>query len=113
MDAGADAGPGQGDGGQGDGGAGDGGSGEKEQKGDGGASQQNEPADGGSDGGAEDQDGGTPQEAKAQLLPDGGIDVNRKDAEKLLDSLKSNEKNLQLWRFKQKSKKSETNGKDW
>ena len=113
MDAGADAGQGKGDGGQGDGGAGDGGSGEKEQKGDGGASQENKPADGGSDGGAEDQDGGTPQEGKAELLPDGGIDVNKKDAEKLLDSLKSTEKNLQLWRFKQKTKKSESNGKDW
>lgn len=113
QDGGADGGQSGGDGGQGDGGSGDGGSGDQAKKGDGGASQQNEPADGGSDGGADQQDGGAPEEGKAQLLPDGGIDVNRKDAEKLLDSLKSNEKNLQLWRFKQKSKKSEPNGKDW
>ncbi len=113
ADGGADGGQGQGDGGQGDGGSGDGGQGEKEQKGDGGSSDQAEPGDGGADGGNEEQDGGAAQEGKPQLLPDGGIDVSRKDAEKLLDSLKSNEKNLQLWRFKQKTPKSEPNGKDW
>ena len=111
ADAGADGGPG-GDGGEGDGGSGDGGSGEKDKPGDGGASQEDQPGDGGSDGGADTQDAGSTQ-SKAQLLPDGGIDVSRKDAEKLLDSLKSNEKNLQLWRFKQKTPKSDSNGKDY
>lgn len=105
-DAGAPDG-GRGDGGQGDGGPRDGGSG------DGGASNQTKPGDGGSDGGFDMQDAGAPQPAQPQLLPDGGIDVNRKDAEKLLDTLKSNEKNLQLWRFKQKNQKSDPNGKDW
>ncbi len=113
MDAGVDGGDGKGDGGQGDGGAGDGGKGDKEEKGDAGSSEKPKPADGGSDGGQDEQDGGTPQEGKAQLLPDGGIDVSRKDAEKLLDSLKSTEKNLQLWRFKQKTPKSDPHGKDW
>ena len=113
QDGGSDGGQSGGDGGQGDGGRGDGGSGDQEKQGDGGAAQQNEPADGGSDGGADQQDGGALEEGKAQLLPDGGIDVNRKDAEKLLDSLKSNEKNLQLWRFKQKTPKSDSNGKDY
>jgi hypothetical protein len=108
-----DGGDSRGDGGQGDGGSGDGGQGEKEEKGDGGSSDKSERGDGGSDGGAEEQDGGSPEEGKAQLLPDGGIDVSRKDAEKLLDSLKSTEKNLQLWRFKQKTPKSDPNGKDW
>lgn len=113
ADGGSDGGEGKGDGGEGDGGSGDGGQGEKEQKGDGGSSDQAEPGDGGADGGNEEQDAGAAQEGKPQLLPDGGIDVSRKDAEKLLDSLKSNEKNLQLWRFKQKTPKSEPNGKDW
>lgn len=113
ADGGVDGGAGKGDGGQGDGGSGDGGQGEKEQKGDGGSSDQAKPGDGGADGGNEGQDGGAAQEGKPQLLPDGGIDVSRKDAEKLLDSLKSSEKNLQLWRFKQKSPKSDPNGKDW
>ncbi len=113
ADGGVDGGAGKGDGGQGDGGSGDGGQGEKEQKSDGGSSDQAEPGDGGADGGREGQDGGAAQEGKPQLLPDGGIDVSRKDAEKLLDSLKSSEKNLQLWRFKQKSPKSDPNGKDW
>ncbi len=113
ADGGVDGGAGKGDGGQGDGGSGDGGQGEKDQKGDGGSSDQAKPGDGGADGGNEGQDGGAAQEGKPQLLPDGGIDVSRKDAEKLLDSLKSSEKNLQLWRFKQKTPKSDPNGKDW
>lgn len=112
-DGGTDAGQGKGDGGQGDGGSGDGGQGEKEEKGDGGNSDQSQQSDGGSDGGQEEQDGGASQEGKAELLPDGGIDVSKKDAEKLLDSLKSTEKNLQLWRFKQKTPKSDPNGKDY
>ena len=115
SDAGADAGIDggtDGDGGQGDGGSGDGGKGEKDQKGDAGDSEQDQPGDGGSDGGADAQDAGA-KDAKSQLLPDGGIDVSRKDAEKLLDSLKSNEKNLQLWRFRQKTPKSDSNGKDY
>lgn len=116
SDGGADGGTdggGPGDGGEGDGGSGDGGQGEKEKQGDGGASEQSEPGDGGSDGGADAQDAGAPEEGKPQLLPDGGVDVSRKDAEKLLDSLKSSEKNLQLWRFKQKTPRSDPNGKDW
>jgi tetratricopeptide (TPR) repeat protein len=119
QDGGADGGVdggGQGDGGSGDGGQGDGGQGEQPQ-----------PADGGRDGGATPQpDGGSPdggqpeptdagaaQPAQPERQPDGGVDLSRQDAEKLLDSMKSNEKNLQLWRFRQKSKNSETHGKDW
>lgn len=112
SDAGADGGQNGGDGGQGDGGSGDGGQGEKDKAGDGGTSKDSQPGDGGSDGGIEEADGGM-SEGDAARLPDGGVDVSKKDAEKLLDSLKSNEKNLQLWRFKQKTQKSEPNGKDW
>lgn len=115
SDGGADAGSDGGappDGGQGDGGAGDGGQGDQEKQGDGGQSEQSQPGDGGSDGGADEQDGGL-NESQPQLLPDGGVDANKKDAENLLDSLKSTEKNLQLWRFKQKSQKSDPHGKDW
>ena len=39
-------------------------------------------------------------------------DLSKKDAEKLLDSMKNSEKNLQLWRFQQKKRKSR-NEKDW
>ena len=112
MDGGADGGAPGGDGGTGDGGSGDGGDGEKEKKGDGGQSDQSNPGDGGADGGAEAQDAGAADQ-QAKLLPDGGVDVSKRDAEKLLDSLKSNEKNLQLWRFKQKTPKSDSNGKDY
>ncbi len=113
TDGGMDGGQGPGDGGQGDGGSGDGGQGEKDKKGDAGQSSQDQPGDGGSDGGAEEsQDAGMSQ-GEPSRLPDGGVDVSKKDAEKLLDSLKSTEKNLQLWRFKQKSQKSEPHGKDW
>lgn len=111
QDGGADGG-GQGDGGQGDGGSGDGGQGEQERAGDGGQSQQSQPGDGGADGGQQTQDGGLEEVQRARLT-DGGVDLSKKEAEKLLDSMKSSEKNLQLWRFRQKTKNSEPNGKDW
>lgn len=108
------------DGGQGDGGSGDGGQGEKDQKGDGGADggqgdggDEGDPSqrsDGGADGGREQPgDAGAPQEALG--LVDGGM--TPAEAEKLLEPLKRNEKNLQLWRFRQKTQKTETHGKDW
>jgi hypothetical protein len=112
QDGGVDGG-GQGDGGQGDGGSGDGGQGDKPQKGDGGQSGENQPSDGGMDGGQQTEDGGTPEPQRAELSPDGGVDLSKKEAEKLLDSMKTSEKNLQLWRFRQKTKNSEQHGKDW
>ncbi|MEW6435078.1 MAG: aerotolerance regulator BatC, partial [Myxococcota bacterium] len=86
-----------------------------------------EPSDAGSDAGPsssadggntdagepEHADAGESQPAEPQLLPDGGVDLSKQEAEKLLDSMKSNEKNLQLWRFRQKTRNSEPNGKDW
>ncbi len=50
--------------------------------------------------------------------PDGGylgeVQLNREEAERLLDSMKQNEKNLQLWRFQQQKKRPRTqNEKDW
>ncbi|MBM4378854.1 MAG: aerotolerance regulator BatC, partial [Deltaproteobacteria bacterium] len=46
--------------------------------------------------------------------PDGGVStgMDRDRAEKLLDSMKQNEKNLQLWRFQQKRPRR-ANEKDW
>ncbi|MBL8911205.1 MAG: tetratricopeptide repeat protein [Archangium sp.] len=111
TDAGADGGTQGGDGGQGDGGRGDGGEGNQDKKGDAGQDSESSQGDAGSDGGTEEGDAG--MEQQPQLLPDGGVDVSKKDAEKLLDSLKSSEKNLQLWRFKQKTPRSDPNGKDW
>lgn len=115
QDGGVDGG-GNADGGQGDGGQGDAGQGDKQEESDGGkdGGQSDRPDGGGEDGGKpEPTDGGDTQPAQPDLLPDGGIDLSKQEAEKLLDSMKSNEKNLQLWRFRQKTKNSETNGKDW
>ncbi len=112
-DGGEDGGASQGDGGQGDGGSGDGGQGEQEQPGDAGQEAPSDQAgDGGSDGGVEQGDAGV-TESQGGVLPDGGVDLERKEAEKLLDTLKANEKNMQLWRFKQKSPRSDAHGKDW
>ena len=79
------------DGGQGDGGQGDAGQGE----------DQGHESDGGMQGEADEVDGGVnPQ------------DIDRQEAERLLDAMKQNEKNLQLWRFQQK-KQRKPNEKDW
>ncbi|MER2561275.1 MAG: tetratricopeptide repeat protein [Myxococcaceae bacterium] len=119
SDGGADGGTPK-DGGAGDGGSGDGGQGDKDKKGDAGsdggqgdAGDQGEPnqkSDGGSDGGQE-----LPSDAGAALEPMGLADggMTPAEAEKLLEPLKRNEKNLQLWRFRQKTQKNDPNGKDW
>ncbi|XHF15127.1 tetratricopeptide repeat protein [Archangium gephyra] len=89
---------GQGDGGQADGGEGDGG------QGDGGESEEEEgtESDGGTVGEAESLDAGISQE-----------EIDRQEAERLLDAMKQNEKNLQLWRFQQKKRQRNPNEKDW
>lgn len=105
SDGGRDAGPGDGgmDAGA-DGGRGDAGS-------DAGAQQ---PGDGGSDAG---EDGGTPSEPhEAQRRVDGGTregDIQRQEAERLLDAMKQNERNLQQWRFQKKKRSRPPNDKDW
>lgn len=117
MDGGADAGRG-GDGGQGDGGQGDAGSdaGQQQpskQQGDGGQPDEQDQTkpDGGSNG--EGKDAGVDEAEEVDL--DGGTPawLNKKDAERLLDSMKQNEKNLQLWRFQQKKRPRKPNEKDW
>ncbi len=96
-------------------------------------SQRDGGTDAGHDGGQRDQ-GKQPQDAGSQPQPDGGtpdagqdggsagqagerrdggeVPISREEAEKLLDSLKNNEKNLQLWRFQQKKRKTPSE-KDW
>lgn len=111
-DGGTDGGqPGPSDGGKGDGGQGDGGQGQKDKQGDGGSQGQ------GGDGGRADAglspDAGEMEEAEAAEMLDGGASMSKKDAERLLDSMKNSEKNLQLWRFQQKRQKKPNNGKDW
>lgn len=119
-DGGQDA--GRGDGGQEDGGQGDGGQEDGGQR-DGGQ------GDGGTDGGQGDgghgdggqgedegreSDGGT--EGESMEMGDGGVspeDIDRQEAERLLDSMKQNEKNLQLWRFQQKKRQRKPHEKDW
>jgi tetratricopeptide (TPR) repeat protein len=102
---------GAGDGGQGDAGA-DGGPGDGQGKADAGRQGQPQPGDGGADGGADLSDAGL-QSEPIRAGADGGVEVSRREAEKLLDSLKNSEKNLQLWRFRQKTQKSTTHAKDW
>ncbi|WP_426754136.1 tetratricopeptide repeat protein [Myxococcus sp. Y35] len=123
SDGGADGGA---DGGDGDGGAdggSDGGADGGEQgppdKGDGGADGgadggqddgEGEPQDGGSDGGSAGEEDSEASES------DGGSsesELDRQEAERLLDAMKQNEKNLQLWRFQQKKKQRKPNEKDW
>ncbi len=102
---------GSGDAGAGDGGSGDGGQGDKPQSGDGGQGDKGQRGDAGTDGGARG-DGGTDDEGQQpEMQPDGGL--SKKEAEKALDSMKNGEKNLQLWRFRQKTQKNDNHGKDW
>ncbi len=121
SDGGSDGGTdGGSDGGTGDGGTGDGGTSDAGHS-DGGPSDGGHPdggtRDGGSDPGEEGRDGGTDggTASGGELEPaDGGTQANlsEQDAEKLLDSMKQNEKNLQLWRFQQQ-KPRKAHEKDW
>lgn len=132
QDGGQDGGGGDGgtDGGQGDGGqrgdggtprgdggqpGGDAGTGDAGQQG-----TQSKALGGGEDGGMdagpkpEQADAGVPE---TEQLRDGGVGsgsrFDRNDAERLLDAMKQNERNLQLWRFQQKKKTRKPDGKDW
>ncbi len=109
------------DGGQGDGGqSGDGGT----QRGDGGQAdggsraeqRQGAEQDGGMDAGQrpDEPDAGTPE---PERLRDGGVGraggFDRSEAERLLDAMRQNERNLQLWRFQQKKRQRKPDEKDW
>lgn len=124
SDAGSDAGAprtdaGQQDGGSQDGGRGDGGEGDQKRGGDAGAGDESGRRDAGFDAGAsldelEEPDGGSGDGGAAAELTDGGVDLSRDAALRLLDSLKSKEKNLQLWRFqKRKPRTTPSHAKDW
>ncbi len=114
ADGGTDGGQ-PGDGGQGDGGQGDGGTGKGDKKGDAG-SAGSERGDAGADGGS-DKDGGETGEGEEGESRDGGSSMSKRDAERMLDSVKNSERNLQMWRFhpedKERVRKSKTNEKDW
>jgi tetratricopeptide (TPR) repeat protein len=104
------------DGGGGDGGS-DGGGQQGEGRGDAGSDAGTDAGSGegegeGTDGGA---DGGSESEEQKDYEVDAGMspeDIDRQEAERLLDAMKQNEKNLQLWRFQQK-KQRKPNEKDW
>ena len=107
-----DAGTQRGDGGSrgGDAGQGDGGSrGEQRQS-------QGAEQDGGTDAGQRPDmpDAGMPE---PELLRDGGVGraggFDRSEAERLLDAMRQNERNLQLWRFQQKKRQRKPDEKDW
>jgi Ca-activated chloride channel homolog len=126
------------DAGQRDGGS-DGGQGDGGQSGDGGTQRGDAGTRGGADGGQADggsqaqqrtgpeQDGGMdggsrPDEPDAgapepEPLRDGGVGraggFDRSEAERLLDAMRQNERNLQLWRFQQKKRQRKPNEKDW
>ena len=124
QDGGSDG--GQGDGGQsGDGGTqrGDGGSrgGGDAGQGDGGSraeqkQSQGAEQDGGMDAGQRPEvpDAGAPE---PEMLRDGGVGrtggFDRSEAERLLDAMRQNERNLQLWRFQQKKRQRKPDEKDW
>ena len=78
---------------------------------------QGSDQDGGMDAGQrpEMQDAGTPDEP--ELLRDGGVGrtggFDRNEAERLLDAMRQNERNLQLWRFQQKKRQRKPDEKDW
>jgi hypothetical protein len=99
--------------------------------GEGDAGQSGGTGDGGADGGSDagqnqeasprgepQQDGGT--DAGSEQSEEGGVDagflgeakLSKEEAERMLDSMKQNEKNLQLWRFQQR-KPRKPNEKDW
>jgi tetratricopeptide (TPR) repeat protein len=103
ADAGGDGGS---DGGQQGPGQGDGGSDAGTDAGTG--EGKGESTDGGADGGTESEER-TEDEVDAGMSPE---DIDRQEAERLLDAMKQNEKNLQLWRFQQK-KQRKPNEKDW
>ncbi len=124
QDGGSDG--GQGDGGQsGDGGtqrgdAGTRGGGDGGQADGGSRAEQQRARGGGQDGGPdagqrpEEPDGGAPE---PEALRDGGVGraggFDRSEAERLLDAMRQNERNLQLWRFQQKKRQRKPNEKDW
>ncbi len=109
ADAGTDGGDAGGDagkaGGAGDAGSEDGGS-------DAGQGQQTSPQ------GEAQRDGGA--DAGSEHSEEGGVDagflgearLSKEEAERMLDSMRQNEKNLQLWRFQQR-KPRKPNEKDW
>jgi tetratricopeptide (TPR) repeat protein len=131
QDGGSDGGQGRGsaDGGPGDAGTSDGGQdggeqGEGEQQpGDGGEPQGGRADAGQQDGGGEGEgerglDGGwdAGEETSEVGYGDGGVDVEeleRAEAERLLDAMRQNEKNLQLWRFQRKKRPRNAEEKDW
>jgi hypothetical protein len=59
-------------------------------------------------------DAGTPE---PERLRDGGVGrtggFDRNEAERLLDAMRQNERNLQLWRFQQKKRQRKPDEKDW
>ncbi|HEY1906513.1 MAG TPA: VWA domain-containing protein [Myxococcaceae bacterium] len=115
------------DGGQGDGGqSGDGGT----QRGDAGSQHGADAgqADGGSKGEQQQKQGADPDAgqrpdvpdagtAEPELLRDGGVGktggFDKNEAERLLDAMRQNERNLQLWRFQQKKRQRKPDEKDW
>lgn len=131
---------GRADGGPGDGGS-DGGQGDGGQGGDAGTQRNDAGTDGNPDAGQTDggskaeqrrsqggerdagmdagqrqdeQDAGAPE---PELLRDAGVGrtggMDRGDAERLLDAMRQNERNLQLWRFQQKKRQRKPDEKDW
>jgi hypothetical protein len=85
-----------------------------QRRGDGGQNDGRDGKDGNARDGGRGFDAGGQDDAQPSY-GDGGVaqNVDRAEAERLLDSMKQTEKSLQLWRFQQKKKKGKANEKDW
>jgi tetratricopeptide (TPR) repeat protein len=129
-DGGSADGGGSGDGGAGDGGSGDGGRSHPSDGGqgnsdggsnaDGGEQDRSKDSEGQHDAGSGRDGGAQPPEQNAQQPPKPERPQNaqaepldQQKSEQLLDALRQREKNLQLWRFRQKQKRTRDAEKDW
>lgn len=98
------------DGGAGDGGSGQGSPGKSQDAGSGESGGNSERSDAGSTG----KDGGVSNDTRsAKGIQDGGSNMPKSEAERLLDAMRNSEKNLQLWRFQQGKTKRAPHAKDW
>ncbi|HEX9507950.1 MAG TPA: aerotolerance regulator BatC, partial [Myxococcales bacterium] len=86
---------------------------------DGGTGPQQPNRETGADAGVppEAEDAGwNPRDARQEASDGGWVGsskLNKQDAEKLLDAIKQDERNLQLWRFQQQKRTRRQNEKDW
>jgi tetratricopeptide (TPR) repeat protein len=62
---------------------------------------------------SEEQKEQKPEEKEQKQQQAAPKDLDKQDAERVLDAMKANEKNLQMWRFQMKEQRREGAEKDW